>query len=121
MWNILNVKSSKRGIRLNDQDCCVIKCENDKKPKFLLDMTHAFSELNPHSPPEKMRRRMLTVGTSEALSLTFRGIVELTKVLLKQGLSYVVLGEFQSDRVEGKFRFIDNVQARITLFLLTWF
>lgn len=99
------LKSSKRGIRLNDKDCCVIKCENDEKPKFLLDMTHVFSELNPHSPPEKMRRTMLTVDTSEALSLTFPGIVQLTKVLLKQGLSYVMLGEFQSDRVEGKFGF----------------
>lgn len=99
------LKSSKRGIRLNDKDCCVIKCENDEKPKFLLDMTHVLSELNPHSPPEKMRRTMLTVDTSEALSLTFRGIVQLTKVLLKQGLSYVMLGEFQSDRVEGKFGF----------------
>ena len=24
-----------------------------KKPKILLDMAQAFSELNPHSPPEK--------------------------------------------------------------------
>ena len=77
------LKSSKRGIRLNDKDCCVIKCENDEKPKFLLDMTHVFSELNPHSPPEKMRRTMLTVDTSEALSLTFRGIVELNEGFTK--------------------------------------
>ena len=48
---------------------------------------------------------MLTVDTSEALSLTGWGIVELTNVLLKQGLSYVMLGEFQSDRGKGKFGF----------------
>ena len=92
-------------MRLNDQDRCVTKCENDNKVKFLLNITQAFSKMNPHSLPEKKRRTMLTADTSEALSLTLRGIVELTKVLLKQGLSYVVLGEFQSDRIEGKFRF----------------
>lgn len=48
---------------------------------------------------------MLTVDTSEALSLTGRAIVELTNVLLKQGLSYVMLGEFQSDRDKDKFGF----------------
>ena len=48
---------------------------------------------------------MLTVDTSEALSLTRPGIVQLTNVLLKQGLSYVMLGEFQSDRGKGKFGF----------------
>lgn len=68
-------------------------------------MAQAFSEINPHSPPEKMRRTMLTVDTSEALSLTRPGIVQLTNVLLKQGLSYVMLGEFQSDRGKGKFGF----------------
>ena len=46
---------------------------------------------------------MLLVNASEAMSLTLRDIVELPKILQKQGLSYVILGEFQSDKIEEEF------------------
>ena len=77
-------------MKLNDQDCCVIKCENE----FLLDMAHALLEINLQSLPGKMHSKMLTVYTSEALSLQIRGIMELTKVLLNQGLACAMLEEF---------------------------
>ena len=46
---------------------------------------------------------MLTTDTSEALVLTLRGTVSLVKILLQHGFSYVMLGQIQSDRIEGEF------------------
>ena len=43
---------------------------------------------------------MLTFDTSEALNLTLQGIAKLTEVLLNDGLSYVMQGECQSDRID---------------------
>ena len=35
--------------------------------------------------------------------LTLRGIVALAKLLLQRGFTYVMLGQVQSDRIEGEF------------------
>ena len=50
----------------------------------------------------------LTKDTSNAL-VTLNGRVDLTKTLLNKGASYILLGDFQSDRLEGEF--IDNHAA----------
>ena len=84
MWNILNVKSPDVGVRLNDPDRYTISDANDSRPNG-------------------MRVKMLTADTSEALAMTLRGVVSLTKVLLELKLSYVMLGQLQSDRIEGEF------------------
>ena len=44
----------------------------------------------------------LTTDTSNALHLTLNGLVSLIKFLLKNGFSYVLPGNFQSDRLEGE-------------------
>ena len=76
--------------------------ENDPR-QFLLVMAASFSEMDPRILPKNMRVKMLTTDTSEALVLTLRGIVSLVKTLLQHGFSYVMLGQIQSDRIEGEF------------------
>ena len=61
-----------------------------------------------------IRIKMLTVDTSEALILTLQGIISLIKVLLAQGLFYVMLGKMQSDCIKGEFG-IDRQSALETI------
>ena len=65
MWNILNIKSPKEGVHLNVPN----------RLQFLQNMENSFSEMNPRSIPGQMRNQLLTVDTSEALSLTLNGLV----------------------------------------------
>ena len=103
MWNILNVKSLDVGVRLNDPDRYTISDANDARLQFLLDIADSFAEMDPRKLPNGMRVKMLTADTSEALAMTLRGVVSLTKVLLELKLSYVMLGQLQSDCIEGEF------------------
>ena len=103
MWNILNVKSPEAGKILNDDDRYPINDKSDSRLQFLLQMAQSFDEMKPRSLPGNMRMKMLTVDTSEALALTLRGLVDLSKQLLTKGIQYITLGEFQSDRIEGEF------------------
>lgn len=45
----------------------------------------------------------LTSQTSQALSLTLRGIVEVSKTLLRNGVDYVMTGDLNDERLEGEF------------------
>ena len=45
----------------------------------------------------------LTSQTSQALSLTLRGIVEVSKTLLRNGVDYVMTGDINDERLEGEF------------------
>ena len=45
----------------------------------------------------------LTSQTSNALSVTIRGVVEATKTLLQKGLDYVLTGDINDERLEGEF------------------
>ena len=103
MWNILNVKSPDVGVRLNDPDRYTISDANDSRLQYLLDIADSFAEMDPRKLPNGMRVKMLTADTSEALAMILRGLVSLTKVLLELKLSYVMLGQLQSDRIEGEF------------------
>ena len=44
----------------------------------------------------------LTSQTSQALSVTLRGIVEVSKTLLRNGVDYVMTGELNDERLEGE-------------------
>ena len=89
MWNILNVKSPKAAVRLNDPNRKPFSDKDDTRLQFLQSMATSFSEMNPRSVPGQMRKQMLTIDTSEALSLTLNGLVSLIQTLLDKGFSYV--------------------------------
>ena len=45
----------------------------------------------------------LTSQTSKALSVTLRGVVEVSKTLLQKGVDYVMPGDLNDERLEGEF------------------
>ena len=67
MWNILNIKSPKATVRLNDPDWQTFTDKNNAPLQFLLSMANSFSEINSRSIPDGMRKQMLSIDTSEGL------------------------------------------------------
>ena len=101
MWNILNVKTTSAGHRLNDPDREPITDANDPRLSFLLEIGHCFNEMK---SKYTHRVRSLTIDTSNALFLTLTGLVHMTKMfLIKFNFEYVLLGQFQSDPIEGAY------------------
>ena len=62
-----------------------------------------FDKMNNASSTYSSRVMCLTSQTSNALSVTLRGVIGVTKMLLDEGISYVLTGDVQSDRLEGEF------------------
>ena len=101
MWNILNVKTTSAGRRLNDPDREPITDANDPRLSFLVEIAHCFNEMK---STYTHRVRSLTDDTSNALYLTLTGLVHLTKMFLEKfKFDYVLLGQFQSDPIEGAY------------------
>lgn len=101
MWNILNVKTTSAGRRLNDPDREPITDANDARLSFLVEIAQCFNEMK---STYTHRVRSLTDDTSNALFLTLTGLVHLTKMFLEKfKFDYVLLGQFQSDPIEGAF------------------
>ena len=101
MWNILNVKTTSAGHRLNDPDREPINDANDPRLSFLVEIAHCFDAMK---SPYTHRVRSLTDDTSNALFLTLTGIVHMTKMFLEKfHIDYVLLGQFQSDPIEGAY------------------
>ena len=97
MWNILNVKASHVGDILKDDD----RMPQDQQLDFLLEIAHCFNGLK---SSYTHRVRKLTSDTREALYLTINGIVIMSRMFLNENnFSYVLLGHFQSDIIEGEF------------------
>ena len=61
-----------------------------------------FKEMDTYSASSHQRVMGLTSDTSDAIHITLHGIVNLTSELLEK-MSYVLIGEFQSDRLEAEF------------------
>ena len=59
----------------------------------------------------------LTGETKESLSSTLLGLVEFTKYLLMSGHSYVLMGHFQTDRLEAEF----GVYRYVSLYYLLYY
>ena len=101
MWRILNVKSCYAGIRLNDKERNPIIHKSDERLLFLEKLATSFKLMD--TSKQDKRVHGLTCGTSNALHNTLLGLVDLTKTLLDKGFEYVLLGKFQSDRLEKEF------------------
>ena len=89
-----------------------IKIVTDERLIFLQQMPNAFLEINTSSSQYKSCVKCLTVDTSEALHLTLIGLVDMVKMLLvNKKFAYVLLGEFQSDRLEGEFGIMQQMSG----------
>ena len=101
MWNILNVRSTTAGTRLNDPNRMPISDPNDTRLNYLDAMATSFKLMD--NSVRGQRVRGLTQETSTALHQTLTGLVQLTRVLLATGHKYVLLGKLQSDPIEKEF------------------
>ena len=66
-------------------------------------MACMFQKMDPTSSTYPGRVMCLTSQTSQALSVTLRGIVEVSKTLLRNGVDYVMTGDLNDERLEGEF------------------
>ena len=98
MWNILNIRSTDIGYRLNDPDREKFTDPNDPRLDFLSKMVTMFKEMD--NSIRGQRIRGLTGETSNALHQTLVGFVDLIKTLLQNhGYKYVLPGKISSDRI----------------------
>ena len=87
---------------MNDPARRVIRQTNDDRFTFLEDMACMFEKMDPASKYTG-RVKCLTSQTSKALSVTLRGVVEVSKTLLQKGVDYVMTGDLNDERLEGEF------------------
>ena len=57
----------------------------------------------------------LTSDTSNPINVTLTRLVSLIKLLLNHDFSYVLPGNFPSDRLKGNLEFIDSHQLDVTI------
>ena len=99
----LNVKSPEAARQLNDPDRAVFSTYDDERYDYLLQMAESFERMDTTSTKYTHRVMSLTADTSKALVITLRGLESLVKYLLSKNIKYIMLGDMQSDRIEGEF------------------
>ena len=101
-WNIVNVKTSTKGIRKRIDDAKVISSCEDERLIWLTNFSSWLKLWCSHN--EKVKSGHLTKETFTALSHTVDTLVMLVKELLQvHKLRYVMLGKFQTDNLEARF------------------
>ena len=103
LFNMLNVKSPEAARQLNDPDRAVFSTYDDERYDYLLQMAESFERMDTTSTKYTHRVMSLTADTSNALVITLRGLESLVKYLLSKDIKYIMLGDMQSDRIEGEF------------------
>lgn len=101
MWHILNSKSPEGWFRLNDPDRSPISSSDDPRLTFLENLGKSFKLMD--SCQRGKRVKALTTDTANALHVTLLGLADMTRTLLRTNFDYVLLGKYQSDRIEGEF------------------
>lgn len=100
-FKIVNVKGPYEALRLRDENRAVISSVDDDQLTTLIKMADMVEKMMPEK--QGHRKRQLTKDTARALSHTCRGLVDLTKYLLRTTHEYVCLGQFTSDPLEKVF------------------
>jgi hypothetical protein len=102
LWKILNVKHPCSHIRLNDSDRKPITSCEDENYQFLQRMLLLFEKMPNGRGPT--RKATVTTQTRDAFIQTLSGLLHLSKKLLtERSWSFVMLGQFQTDVLEGEF------------------
>ena len=98
-WKIVNCKGIYSDIRFKDADRAPIRSENDPRLLFLEDIALMADGMKVTGK----RCKTLTRDTARALAHTCRGLLDLTKHLLRTTHDYVLLGIFTTDYLEKMF------------------
>ena len=101
MWEIINVKSPRESTKLNDPNRAKIEDEDDPRLNYLHRMATSMKLMD--NSIRGKRVNGLTGETSNAVHQTLIGLIDLVKILLNLDHEYVLLGKFQSDRLEKEF------------------
>ena len=101
MWKILNVRSKGKDVRRNDPLVAPIESPDDPRLKYLLDIADMFLSMG--KKEKGKRKKELTRDTAKCLHHTLNGIVELCKMQLETTHSFVLLGDYSNDPIEGAF------------------
>ena len=98
-WSIVNVKSTAKGKRLNNDYCTPLTCdENDEKYNFLLRFQN-WLEIWEALPGGKLTRETFT-----AIKHTTYAITEITRYCKDElHMTYILPGKFQTDNLESRF------------------
>lgn len=105
-WHIVNVKSPTKGIHLRQKECNPIRQDSSTDPNLIFlskfqQWLRAWEELD---MPQHGRMGKLSRETCFALSHTTSALITLCDYLLKHHkFHYVLLGKFQTDKLEGRF------------------
>lgn len=108
-WKIVNVKHPSKGIHLRDVYHEPITSTNHASYLFLvkfLEWLNAWNEVKSSRTNKDSRTRpgKLTTDTHTALSHTTKAHLKLIEHLLqKDSVKYVLLGSFQTDKLESRF------------------
>ena len=117
LWNCINVKSQNAWFLLNDENRKPFESVDDERFESTLQLAKTFKDMDVSKSRYSGRVMCLTADTSKALHLMLLGLVSLIILLLTKGFSYVLPGNFQSDRLKENLEFIDNLQKDVIIFL----
>jgi hypothetical protein len=102
LWKILNVKHPLAHVRLNDPDRRPLALDNADSSSHLEEMLSMFKAMPSGRGPTRVAT--LTSDTRRAFIQTLSGLIHLSNYLLiEREWLYVLLGQLQSDNLEGEF------------------
>jgi hypothetical protein len=102
LWKMLNVKHPLSHVRLNDPHRRPLSSENVESFRQLEEMLSMFKAMS--SGRGLTRVANLTADTRKAFIQTLSGLIYLsTQLLDERHWQYVLLGQFQTDNLEGEF------------------
>ena len=89
---------------LNDKKGKPFSSIDDSRFEKMLKLAEQIKQMNVSESTNNDYLICLTSNTGNALNRTVIGLLPLIKQFLNHGFSYVLPGNFQSDRLEKKFR-----------------
>ncbi len=103
-WNTVNVKSPSHGKHKRDSRLLPITSTSLENDTFLVDFSRWLTTWQEKSKEKNSEMKGLTAETFLATIQTSSSLPKIAKYLLdKKGLSYVLLGQLQSDPIEKRF------------------
>ena len=106
VWKIMNVKTTTIGFHKRDYARDAVTSSNDWKLKFLEDFACFLERW------QQSKKRGLTADTFLANIQTCRALPEMARFLISTcGFRYVLLGNIQSDCIEGRFGWIRQLSG----------